>query len=55
MPFLTAHYAEVHLLDLRYYAASVQDYLVVHEIDEVLFLFNLQQFGSNSGLARLGE
>ncbi len=53
VPFLPAHYREIHLIDLRYYAASAEQYVKEHGIEEVLFLYSLQQFGDNAGLARL--
>lgn len=53
--FLAAHYQEIHLIDLRYYASSVQSYAADQQLDEVLFLFNLQQFSANTGLAKLGS
>jgi len=55
VPFLAAHYQEIHLIDLRYYASGVQGYVVDHQLNEVLFLFNLQQFATNTGLAKLGS
>jgi hypothetical protein len=53
VPFLIPHYQEIHVMDLRYYAASAEQYVKQHGIDEVLFLYSLQQFADNAGLAKL--
>lgn len=40
-PFLANDVAHITLLDLRYYKASIQDYIQEHEVDEVLFLYSM--------------
>ena len=38
VPFLTAHYSEIHLIDPRYYHLSVKDYVEQNGIDQALVL-----------------
>jgi hypothetical protein len=40
LPFLALHFAEIHVLDLRYYHRPVSAYLQENKIAEVLFLYN---------------
>lgn len=55
IPLLTAHYENIHVLDLRYFSLSVSQYAQEHGCDEVLFLFSLTQFGSPANLHKLGS
>lgn len=45
-PYLIPHYANVHVLDLRYYNGSVTDFVAEHEIDEILIIDNV--FAANT-------
>lgn len=49
VPFLTDAFSEIHLIDLRYYAGSVRDYVAEHDIDSVLLLCSIDNFCSISG------
>ncbi len=53
-PFLAAHYSEIHLLDLRYYRASVRDYVQENSIDQVLILYSVSNFMTDKNLLFLG-
>lgn len=44
IPFLTSHYENISVIDPRYFNTSIIDYIEENEIDEVLFLFNIQSF-----------
>jgi hypothetical protein len=55
IPLLTAHYENIHVLDLRYFSLSVSQYAEEHGCDEALFLFSLTQFGSPANLHKLGS
>ena len=46
-PFLFPHFSELHILDLRYYSASLQSYIEEHEIDRVLICYNIKNFGED--------
>ena len=50
VPFLTAHFSEIHVLDLRYFNESVTDYIDLHNITDVLFLYNIPTFSSDKNL-----
>ena len=43
-PFLTPHFSEIHLLDLRYYKSGVTKYIDENDIDEVLVIYGLKKF-----------
>lgn len=52
-PLLCANYAEIHMVDLRYYKVDYSAYLQEHGIDEVLFLYSMSNFSSDRNLAFL--
>ena len=54
-PFLTAHFSEIHLIDLRYYKLSVGDYIKEHGIDAAVVLYSVPNFVSDSNLVWLGR
>lgn len=47
VPFLTADYAEIHLIDPRYYRQSVAQYAKEHQIDRVLVMMSLVSFSQS--------
>lgn len=47
LPFLTPHFRDIHVLDLRYYHASIGDYMETHAIDEVLVLYQFTNFAED--------
>ncbi|MBP1737622.1 MAG: hypothetical protein H6Q60_1503 [Oscillospiraceae bacterium] len=54
-PFLTAHFSEIHLVDLRYYNSfNPKDYIQQNGIDAAAVLFSVDNFVSASGLFLLG-
>ena len=50
VPFLTPHFSEIHLIDLRYYKLSVTDYLVENQIDSALVLYSVANFSTDTNL-----
>ena len=50
VPFLTAHYSEIHLIDPRYYHLSVSDYVKQNDIDQALVLYSVPNFTSDQNL-----
>ena len=50
VPFLTAHYSEIHLVDLRYYKLSIADYIAQNGIDQALVLYSVPNFVTDSNL-----
>ena len=54
IPFLSLHYSEIKLIDLRY----VNDYkslLGEEKYDNVLLLYNIESLTSNRDIAKLGD
>lgn len=55
VPFLTAHFSEIHLIDLRYYKLSAADYMAEHDIDAALVLYSVPNFVTDSNLVWLAR
>lgn len=53
VPFLANHFEEIHMLDLRYYNASVKNYIIEHELTEGLILYNSPNFAKDSSILYL--
>ncbi len=53
IPFLTAHFEEIHVLDLRYLNFSVREYALQNGIEEALLLYNVQNFAGDTRLSLL--
>lgn len=51
--FVVDEYEETHLIDLRFFHASVSDYVREHGITEVLVLYNLPNFTSDKDAGSL--
>ncbi len=51
--FALEDYAEVHLIDLRYYKESVVDYIKEHQISDVLILYSLKNFAGDKDIYAL--
>ncbi len=49
-PFLLDHFAEIHLFDARYFKQSVSSYVEQNQIDQVVLLFSLKNFLTDSDL-----
>lgn len=50
-PFFTAHFSEIHLLDVRYYRQSVLEYMQEYEIDSLLVVYSVDQFANVMNLS----
>ena len=55
VPFLTAHFSEIHLVDPRYYKLSVADYIQENGIDEALVLYSVSNFVTDKNLVWLAK
>ena len=53
-PFLAQSWQQVHLFDVRYNLTSVKEYVEEHEIDQVLVLYSVSNFSTESNLFVLG-
>ena len=50
VPFLTAHFSEIHLVDPRYYKLSLADYIAQNDIDQALVLYSVSNFCTDKNL-----
>lgn len=51
VPFFTDYYSKVHIIDPRFYQASITDYLKEHpEIEETLMVYNMNTLDSDLGI-----
>lgn len=53
LPFLANHYAEIHVIDLRYFKQDLLSYLEDYSLNEILFLYNLSNFATDTNLTRV--
>lgn len=53
VPFLTAHYEEIQVLDLRLLSMPLKTFATENHIDDILVLYNVQNFSSESKLSLL--
>lgn len=53
IPFLCEHYEEIHVIDPRYYRASISEYIQKQKVTECLFLYNVSNFVTDLGLRSL--
>ena len=51
--FLCGNYEEIHLIDPRYYRATIKDYVNENEITDVLFLYNVSNLAGDLGLRNI--
>ena len=51
--FVADEYAEIHLIDPRFYRGSVSAYATANGIDEVLVLYNIPNFAEDTAVALL--
>ena len=54
-PFLSQEFAEVHLLDLRYYRTSVAQYAEENGIDEIFVCYSVENFVKDVDAIFLGQ
>lgn len=54
VPYLLEQYEHITMLDLRYFNGSVSQVMAQEEITEVLFLYEMTNLLTDSGIAKLG-
>lgn len=52
-PFLVGNYSNIHVVDLRYYKGNFTEYIKENKIDEVLFLYSIDNFTSDKNIIML--
>jgi hypothetical protein len=53
-PFLLDSFSEIHLIDLRYYRESIRSYVENNAIDEVLVLYSVDNFCTDTNFMLMG-
>ena len=53
IPFLTANYEDIYVLDLRYANMPIQTFASEHGIEDILLLYNVQNFSAEGKLSLL--
>jgi len=53
VPFLTGHYGEIYMVDLRYYDGNLKEFIKSNSIDNVLFLYNVNTFFEDKSIENL--
>jgi len=53
VPFLTPHFSEIHLIDLRYYKQSAAEYIRDNGIDLAVVLYSVPNFSGDTNMAFL--
>ena len=53
VPFLTENYGNITLIDLRYYTDSINEFIKNNDINEVLFLYNVNTFNEDDSIFNL--
>lgn len=54
IPFLLDDFSEIHVLDLRYYRASLKAYMEQNDFDNVLVCYSVSNFCTDSNIFLLG-
>ena len=54
-PFLSQQFAEIHLLDLRYYRTGVYDYAAANGLDAIFVCYSVDNFQSDADVVYLGQ
>ena len=52
IPFLTENFEEIHVIDLRHYQQNFNDYVDNNNFDEILALYNYQNFATDVNLLK---
>ena len=50
IPFLIEHYQKIHIIDPRYYKLSIPDYIKKENIQDVLFVYNMNTIDRDTGI-----
>lgn len=55
VPFLMNHYSRITMLDTRYLVTSLNETVNMNDYDQVLFLYNVDTFGSDNSIHSINE
>ena len=54
IPFLTQHYSEIAVIDLRYVKTSIRDFVDPDDYEQTLFLYNASTFAEDKNIKIAG-
>lgn len=55
IPFLATTFSEINVVDMRYFTGSLSDVINNNEVTDVLFLYNVNTFNSDSSILSINE
>lgn len=55
LPFLTEHFSEIYVVDLRYYGEDLRALVRQHGIRDMLLLYNVNTFFEDPSIQNLSE
>lgn len=55
LQFLTSHYGEIDIVDLRYYMEDLEALIKTQEITDILFLYNVNTFNSDDSILNISS
>ena len=55
IPFLATSFSEINVVDMRYFTGSLSDVINNNEVTDVLFLYNVNTFNSDSSILSINE
>ncbi|MBQ3545575.1 MAG: hypothetical protein IJA34_11435 [Lachnospiraceae bacterium] len=55
VPFLTEHFSEIYLMDLRYYKFGVQYFLSQFDVDAILVNYSVDNFSEDANVVMIGN
>lgn len=55
IPFLTQHYGEIDVVDLRYFTDSLLDWIREREFQDMLVLYNIKTFFEDPSILNVME
>ena len=55
IPFLTNHYGQIDVVDLRYYTDNINEIIQSEDITDVLFLYNVNTFNDDSSILNIAD
>ena len=50
IPFLTNHFEEIHVIDLRFFNSNINKYLEENNLNDILFCYNVKNFSEENNL-----
>jgi hypothetical protein len=53
VPFLTDHYSEIYMVDLRFYYDDINEFIKTNGIDDALILYNANTFFEDESISKI--